>query len=295
MPRLLTRGDLDTLFEPAACLAALRHGFLTTGAATAVPVQRVRTEPPLFPGTATASLHVVKCAGAGSRNVMCLRDGTNGELLALLDAATVTVWRTGLAAALGTHVLAHPAEDAVVGVIGAGAQAEVTLRGLDVLRPYGQLLVHDTDFDRATDLAVRNGGKVLGSATEVASAADIVLLATRSRTPPLSLADTHAGQHFTSLGADEPGRREFAADLLDAALVVVDDRQLVASVGALAPSRIDTTFGDVLRGDHPGRTDVGARSVYVPAGLPWQDLALAWPAYRRAERDGVGRWVDLPG
>ncbi|WP_427918494.1 ornithine cyclodeaminase family protein [Streptomyces sp. cg40] len=295
MPRLLTRGDLDALFEPAACLAALRHGFLTTGAATAVPVQRARTEPPLFPGTATASLHVVKCAGAGSRSVMCLRGGTNGELLALLDAATVTAWRTGLAAALGTHVLAHPEEGAVVGVIGAGPQAELMLRGLDVLRPYGQLLVHDTDFDRATDFAVRHGGKVLGSAAEIASAADIVLLATWSRTPPLSLADTRAGQHLTSLGAGEAGRRELAPDLLDAALVVVDDRQLVPGTGMLALSAIDTTLGDVLRGDHPGRTDAAARSVYAPVGLPWQDLALAWLAYRRAEEEGVGRRVDLLG
>ncbi|MDV9178058.1 ornithine cyclodeaminase family protein, partial [Streptomyces sp. W16] len=169
------------------------------------------------------------------------------------------------------------------------------VRGLGVLRPYGQLLVHDTDFDRATDFALRHGGRVLGSAAEIASAADIVLLATWSRTPLLSLADTRAGQHFTSLGADEPGKRELAADLLDAALVVVDDRQLVASVGALAPTDIDTTLGDVLRGDHPGRTDTAARSVYAPVGLPWQDLALAWLAYLRAERDGVGRRVNLLG
>jgi ornithine cyclodeaminase len=136
---------------------------------------------------------------------------------------------------------------------------------------------------------------VLGSATEIASAADIVLLATWSRTPLLFLADTREGQHFTSLGADEPGKRELADDLLGAALVVVDDRQLVASVGALEPTDIDATLGDVLRGDHPGRTDTTSRSVYAPVGLPWQDLALAWLAYERAERDGIGRRVDLLG
>ncbi|WP_406451758.1 ornithine cyclodeaminase family protein [Streptomyces sp. NBC_01622] len=305
MTRLLTRRDLDALLEPAACLAALRDGFLAMGTAMAVPGQRLRTDPP-FPGTATAVLpgieaYTVKVdakspdAQPVSRGVICLRSAANGELLALLDSATVTAWRTGLAAALGTHVLADPAEDAVVGVIGTGAQTELMLRGLDVLRPYGQLLVHDTDFDRATEFAVQRGGKVLGSATEIASAADIVLLATWSRTPPLTLADTREGQHLTSLGADEPGKRELAADLLDAALVVVDDRQLVAAVGALASPDIDTTLGDVLRGTHPGRADATIRSVYAPVGLPWQDLALAWPAYERAERDGVGRRVNLPG
>ncbi|MEV0738417.1 ornithine cyclodeaminase family protein [Streptomyces sp. NPDC050549] len=309
MTRLLTRSDLGDLLEPSACLAALRDGFRAVGAGAAIPGQRVRTDLP-FPGTATALIPGLlpgieaytakvnaKFPGArpALRGVICLYSGVDGELLALLDSATITAWRTGLAAALGTHVLAGPAEDAVVGVIGAGAQAELMVRGLGVLRPYGQLLVHDTDFERATDFAVPHGGRVLGSATEIASAADVVLLATWSRTPLLSLADTREGQHLTSLGADEPGKRELAADLLDAALVVVDDRQLVASVGALAPADIDTTLGDVLRGDHPGRTDADARSVYAPVGLPWQDLALAWLAYRRAEEDGVGRRVNLLG
>ncbi|MBK3563377.1 ornithine cyclodeaminase family protein [Streptomyces sp. MBT62] len=309
MTRLLTRSDLGDLLEPSACLTALRDGFRAVGVEPAIPGQRVRTDLP-FPGTATALIpgllpgieaYTVKVnakfpgARPALRGVICLYSGVDGELLALLDSATVTAWRTGLAAALGTHVLAGPAEDAAVGVIGAGAQAELMVRGLGVLRPYGQLLVHDTDFERATDFAVRHGGRMLGSATEIASAADMVLLATWSRTPLLSLADTRAGQHFTSLGADEPGKRELAADLLDAALVVVDDLQLVAAVGALAPDDIDTTLGDVLRGDHPGRTDSTARSVYAPVGLPWQDLALAWLAYQRAEEGGVGRRVNLLG
>jgi ornithine cyclodeaminase len=309
MTRLLTRSHLGALLEPAACIAALRAGFLAVGAAVAIPGQRVRTDLP-FPGTATALLpgllpgieaYTVKVnakfpdARPALRGVLCLHSGANGELLALLDSATVTAWRTGLAAALGTHALAGAAEGAVVGVVGAGAQAELLVRGLGALRSYGELLVHDTDLDRATEFAARHGGRVLGSPKEIAAAADIVLLATWSRTPLLSLADTRAGQHLTSLGADEPGKRELAADLLDTALVVVDDRQLVESVGTLTPTDIDTTLGDVLRGDHPGRTDTTDRSVYAPVGLPWQDLALAWLAYERAEREGVGRRVNLLG
>lgn len=34
--------------------------------------------------------------------------------------------------------------------------------------------------------------------------------------------------------------------------------------------------------------------MYAPVGLPWQDLAIAWLAYRRAELDDVGRGIDLP-
>ncbi|MFI0512262.1 ornithine cyclodeaminase family protein [Streptomyces sp. WSLK1-5] len=302
MTLLLTRSDLETVLEPAACLDVLRDGFRT---ADGVPIagQRVRTDLP-FPGTATALIpgllpgvpaYTVKvnakfpAARPALRGVICLHSGTDGELLALLDSVTVTAWRTGLAAALGTHLLAGRAD--VVGVIGAGAQAELMVRGLAELRPRSALVVQDTSADRAAEFAARHGGRALSSAAEVAGAADIVLAATWSREPLLHLDDTRPGQHFTSLGVDEPGKAELAADLLDAALLVVDDRELVSRVGVLRPA--DATLGEIARSAHPGRTHDTDRTVYAPVGLPWQDLALAWTAYGRAEREGIGRRVDL--
>jgi ornithine cyclodeaminase len=306
---LLTRGDLEALLEPQPCIDALRDGFRD---AETVPVtgQRVRTDLP-FPGTATALLpgllpgvpaYTVKVnakfpgARPALRGVICLHSGADGELLALLDSATVTAWRTGLAAALGTHLLAGASAGtgAVVGVIGAGAQAELMVRGLALLRPLGALVVHDTSAVRAAEFAARHGGTVLASAPEVAAVADLVLSATWSREPLLHLADTRRGQHFTSLGADEPGKAELAADLLEAAVVVVDDRSLALSMGvSAAGGTVGATMGEVVRGEHPGRTGADDRTVYAPVGLPWQDLALAWRAYGLAEREGIGRRVDL--
>ncbi|MGA5430593.1 ornithine cyclodeaminase family protein [Streptomyces koyangensis] len=241
MTLLLTRNDLETLLDPADCLAALREAFRTAGVSP-VPGQRVVTGLP-FPGTATALLpgllpgveaYTVKVnakfpgARPALRGVVCLFGGADGALLALLDSATVTAWRTGLAAALGTHLLASPgpAGGAAAGVIGAGAQADLMVRGLRALRPCGELLVHDVDPERAASFAARHGGRVVATPEAVAAEADLVLLATWSRTPLLHLADTRPGQHLTTLGADEPGKRELAADLLDAALLVVDDRPL---------------------------------------------------------------------
>ncbi|NUP19602.1 MAG: ornithine cyclodeaminase family protein, partial [Streptomyces sp.] len=116
--------------------------------------------------------------------------------------------------------------------------------------------------------------------------------------PLLRLSDTRAGQHFTSLGADEPGKQELSADLLGAALLVVDDRELAAEMGAVAAAglpatTVDAVLGDVLRGEHPGRVSGESRTVYAPVGLPWQDLALSWVAYLVAGREGIGRRVDL--
>ncbi|MGA5296622.1 ornithine cyclodeaminase family protein [Streptomyces koyangensis] len=304
MTLLLTRNDLETLLDPADCLAALREAFRTAGVSP-VPGQRVVTGLP-FPGTATALLpgllpgveaYTVKVnakfpgARPALRGVVCLFGGADGALLALLDSATVTAWRTGLAAALGTHLLASPgpAGGAAAGVIGAGAQADLMVRGLRALRPCGELLVHDVDPERAASFAARHGGRVVATPEAVAAEADLVLLATWSRTPLLHLADTRPGQHLTTLGADEPGKRELAADLLDAALLVVDDRPLASAMGTPA----SVTLTDLLTGAHPGRTAPDTRTVYSPVGLPWQDLALSWLAHERARERGIGQDVDF--
>ncbi|MFD3441921.1 ornithine cyclodeaminase family protein [Streptomyces sp. NPDC058685] len=312
MTRLLTRSDLQAVLDPASCIAALRDGFRAP--ASPIAGQRVRTDLP-FPGTATALIpgvlpgieaYTVKAnakfpgARPALRGVVCLHSGHDGRLLALMDSATITAWRTGLAAALGTHLLASPgsADGSAVGVIGAGAQAELMVQGLTALRRHREIVVHDADPDRAKAFASRHDGRLLTSATQVAAAADIVLLATWSRSPLLRLVDTRPGQHITSLGADEPGKQELAADLLESALLVVDDRELAATTGVLSAAGLPTsaaqaTLGDVLRGDHPGRTSATDRSVYAPVGLPWQDLALAWLAYQQAEQQDIGQEIDL--
>ncbi|MBC3993413.1 ornithine cyclodeaminase family protein [Streptomyces sp. AC563] len=313
MTRLLTRTDLLRLLDPAACVQALREGF-AAAAQDALPGQRVRTDLP-FPGTATALLpgllpgtpaYTVKVnakfpgAIPALRGVICLHGGADGALLALLDSATVTAWRTGLAAALATDLLARPAADGAetVGVIGAGAQSELTLRGLRALRSWDRLVVHDTDPRRASAFARRHGGTVAATPAEVAAEADVVVLATWSREPLLHLADLRPGQHLTALGADEPGKRELAPEVLRSARLIVDDATLVATHGALAnaglpASTAAASLGEVIRGEAPARPHGQRLTVYAPVGLPWQDLALSWLAYQRAEAAGAGTTLDL--
>lgn len=312
MTRILTRSDLLTLLHPEECIRVLREGF--AAAQSALPGRRVRTDLP-FPGTATALLpgllpgtdaYTIKVnakfpgAAPSLRGVICLHSGTDGELLALIDSATVTAWRTGLAAALATDLIARPAGDGArtVGVIGAGAQAELTIRGLRTLRSWDRLLVHDTDGKRAEAFAQRHGGTPATTAAEVAAAADMVVLATWSREPLLTLTQLTAGQHLTSLGADEPGKQELAPDVLASARLIVDDRALVAGHGALANAGLPAgtaaaSLGEVIRGEVPARCHGQEITVYAPVGLPWQDLALSRLAYQRAEATGTGATVDL--
>ncbi|TCC04188.1 ornithine cyclodeaminase family protein [Kribbella soli] len=306
MTALLTRSDVLRALDVPAVLEALRAGFLQS---SEIEPLRIRTDLP-GPGTATALLpglipgipaYTVKVnakfpgATPALRGVVCLHDLADGALLALLDSSTITAWRTGLAAALVTDALA-PAGP--VGVIGTGAQAAMTLAGLVALRQVDRLVVHDVVPERASDFLAQQGipGVVVSSPQEVAAEAEVVVLATWSREPLLTAADVRPGSHLTTLGADEPGKVELSADLLTAARVIVDDRALAAQMGALgnvglSADAAHATITEVLTGATAGRRSADEITVYAPVGLPWQDLAMAWPVYQASKCDS--RTVDF--
>lgn len=296
MTLLLNRTDLLAVLTIEAGLEAIRAGFATSP--SPIAPQRVRTDLP-GPGTATALIpglvdgipaYTVKvnakfpAARPALRGVVCLHDLGTGELLAVLDSATITAWRTGLAAALGTHLLARP-DARTVGVVGAGAQADLVVRGLRELREF-ELLAYDTDPERARAF---HRATVVGSPLLLAKEADVVVLATWSREPILAAQDVRAGTHVTSLGADEPGKVELASDVFATSRVIVDDVQLAANVGT---TNAAATLADVVTGRAEGRRSDTERTVYSPVGLPWQDLAMSWIAYQAAQTTGTGTRYD---
>lgn len=311
MTILLTRSDVERLLDVDEALDLLRAGFRSSS--DVVTPIRARTDLP-GAGTATALLpglidavpaYTVKVnakfpgARPALRGVVCLHDLADGQLLAMLDSSAVTAWRTGLAAALATHELARPDAD-VVGVIGAGAQATMVIRGLARLRAVRELVVHDAAPERSVEFPPSRDvpARVANGARDVAAACGIVVLATWSRVALLDVADVPAGTQVTSLGADEPGKVERTAALLTAATTVVDDRALAARTGALAATGLgandaDATFGEVLRGEHLGRANSDEVTVYAPVGLPWQDLALAWSVFHAAQAQRAGTAIDF--
>ncbi|MEU3659172.1 ornithine cyclodeaminase family protein [Streptomyces sp. NPDC032940] len=315
MTLLLGAGELERLLTPQAAVQALREGFVAALAPQASP-QRVRQALPSSPGSIAVLLpgllpgvpaYTVKVnakfpdADPAISGVVCLHDLRTGKLLALLDSAFVTAWRTGLSAALATDLLS-PAETRTVGIVGAGAQAAMTLHGLSRLRPLERVVLHDADSSRAHRMAEvwQRAGlecRVVDSARAVARACDSIVTATWSRRPLLHLGDLRPGCHLTSLGADEPGKQELDRQVLRQARLIVDDLDLAMESGALGSAELERgdaagVLGQIIDGTVPARTDAEEVTVYSPVGLPWQDLALSWAAYRSARQDGAG--VEFP-
>lgn len=313
MAVLLSHSDLASLLDLDTCIRGLRDGFM--GRPAEREAQRILSGLP-GPGTATVLIpglvtgipaYTVKvnakfpASRPALRGVICLHDSANGELLAVLDSATVTAWRTGLGAALGTDALARE-QAGTLAVIGAGAQSELVLRGLTTLRSIERLVVCDLDPVRARSFAGQYGAgrevEVTSDARAAAREADIVILATWSRDPLLDAADVRPGTHITSLGADEPGKAELSRELLRSARVVVDDTRLALCSGALGTAGLREQdaageLGQILAGHIAGRTSESEITVYTPVGLPWQDLALSWIAFQRAVQADVGHRFDF--
>lgn len=232
-----------------------------------------------------------------------LADLATGAVLAIMDSIVITAERTALAGALAADVLARR-DTPRVAVIGAGVQGEAQVRALQHVRHVERVDVVDTVPGRAEEYASRVA-KTLGievvvrdSVADAVRDADVIITATWSKKPFLTRAMVRDGVHITAVGADEPAKGEVDAGLIASSLFVCDDRDLAASMGAIAgaglgPDAIHAELGEVIAGVKPGRTRDDQITIFGSVGLAFQDVAAAWQVYGRAKQDGSGTVVDL--
>jgi ornithine cyclodeaminase/alanine dehydrogenase-like protein (mu-crystallin family) len=314
---LLTHSEIETLLDVPALLPALKEGFKHYTNRT-ISAQRGRSLLPkegtsttlLYPGlmpTIRAYSVKVNAKFPGQtpaiRGLIHLFDIETGELLAVLESSYLTAVRTGVASALAAHTLAK--QDAkTVAVIGAGVQGRWQLRALAKLRFIKQVMVFDNvpfvagkfvaEIARELDANIMS----VNSLAEALIDAEIILSATWSRSPFLHSGMVNEGAHISTLGADEPGKAEVSADLLEQSLVICDDRDLAVSQGAvgnvvLTLTHIHAELGEILLGHRHGRQSDDDITVFASVGLAWQDLIAAWQVYQTALEKGVGERLEF--
>ena len=314
---LLSRSEVKQLLDPAVALPALRTAFQAYSSHRSIPAQRVRSEVPgpgtatvLFPGTESSiPVYSVKVhakfpeQSPAIRGVLLLHEAQTGDLLAIMDSTYLTAVRTGLVSALATDLLAK--EDArSVAIIGAGVQGEFQLRFLSQLRQLNRVFTIDTVPGKATDFAKRMASELHIAVTaspsleSAVSEADIILAATWSREPFLFPAMVQEGVHISTLGPDEPGKCEVDASLIKRSTFICDDRELAVRMGAiggagLGAETISAELGEVIAGDHPGRTDPKQITIFGSVGIAFQDVVVAWQVYEAAREKGVGRHFEF--
>ena len=260
-----------------------------------------------FPGNPSRGLPTVM-------GTVLLSDASSGQLLAILDAGSLTALRTGAAAVLAAELLA-PDSAGSVAVIGAGVNGKAVARTF--LARGRPVAIHDVDTARAEAAAEELGAGVAAS-QEDAVAADVVATVTPGKNVLFREGSLRAGQHVSLMGADGPDKSEIAAaelarvsvfcddygqggtdrtfDSEERVRVFCDDWEQASHAGDLAHAveagliqRGDVTqLGDVLAGTATGRQSPDDVTIFDSTGLAIQDLAIAITAYERANE------MDLP-
>jgi ornithine cyclodeaminase/alanine dehydrogenase-like protein (mu-crystallin family) len=221
---------------------------------------------------------------------LLLSSAETGELLAIIDCASITSLRTGAGAALSAQVLA-PKGATSVGIIGCGVNGAWAARCL-AAAGYREGVCADRRADASAALADELGWTV-GERSEAAGQ-EVVVSVTPGGEPVVTASDLHPGQHLAALGADAPGKAEIELAAVRRCRLFCDEREQASAGGELA-NGIDhgivstaevTQLGDVLIGRAPGRASAEEVTLFDSTGLAIQDLAIAlavYEAWRRGE------------
>jgi ornithine cyclodeaminase/alanine dehydrogenase-like protein (mu-crystallin family) len=163
--------------------------------------------------------------------VLCASDG---EILALVDAAYLTGARTGATSGVATRYMAKPSAS-TVGVIGSGLEADTNLSAVAAVRDLSAVKVYSRNPERraafAEKMTARLGVPVTPAETpqEAVGGTDIVVIATNTgMNGPIAYEAgwMEPGQHVVSIGSTSPFLRE-----LDTACFTTADR-IVLDVSA---------------------------------------------------------------
>jgi ornithine cyclodeaminase/alanine dehydrogenase-like protein (mu-crystallin family) len=205
----------------------------------------------------------------------------SGEPLVAMDGRLITEMRTGAVSAVATKWLARP-DSRTLAILGSGVQAQSHLEALRLVRDFREVRVWSPR--NASAFAHRHAVQLAGSAEEAVRGADVVVVATTSRTPILRGEWLSAGTHVNAVGAPRPDWRELDDELLRDATLYVESREAASreSGDVIAAGTVFGEIGEVITGTRPGRRSEGEITLFKSVGVAVADLASAALVYRTA-------------
>ena len=224
---------------------------------------------------------------------------------ALFDNGYLTDLRTGLAGAVAAKHLAREGE-VVMGIIGAGVQALLQFKALNLVRRVtrGVIWARRPEAARrfAAEVSATTGVEfaVAESVADVLAGADIVATTTPATSPLVDASMLHPGLHITAVGSDAESKQELDADVVAAADVFACDSisqserlgELRAALDAGFEKDGAVELGRVIDGSSPGRSSEEEVTVCDLTGTGAQDTAIASLAVQRCAELGLGTNIE---
>lgn len=204
-----------------------------------------------------------------------------GEPLVTMDGRLITEMRTGAVSAVATKALAR-SDASVLAILGSGVQARSHLNALRLVRNFREVRVWSPR--RAKQFAEEFDVRAAESAEGAVRGADVVVVATTSKTPVLRGEWLSPGAHVNAVGASRPDWRELDDEVLARARIFVEQREaaMKESGDVIAAGRIDAEIGEVVLGTAAGRVSVEEITLFKSIGVAVEDVVAAELAYRAA-------------
>ena len=315
MALFLTEDDVRRLLTMNDAIEVLDHAFrqMADNKAPVRPRQRVK----IAGGTLQvmpAALPTERAIGFKAYTTMAgrpnfhftLYDTTSGELLAIMQANLLGQIRTGAASGVATRYMARD-EVAVVGCIGTGWQARSQVEAVCAVRKFERGLAYGRDPARLEAFCQEVSNTVdlpiepAASPNQVASEADVLIVATNARHPVFDGNALSAGVHVNAVGSNGAERQEVdEATVVRSSRVVVDlKEQAITECGDVIPvvSAGRITWGnvvelaDIVVGRASGRDSDEEITLFESQGIALEDVAVGIHIYRLARERGVGREI----
>lgn len=242
--------------------------------------------------------------------VVLLYGAKHGEMLAIMDATSITAIRTAAVSGLATRLLAR--EDAGdLAILGSGTQARTHLAAMLAVRKIRRVRVWSRHAENAARFAERqskrHGIKIetMPSAQAAVKDADIICTTTSAREPVLMGEWLATGAHLNVVGASIATAREVDTLAVKKSRLYCDKRESLINEagdfiipkkeGAINDEHIAGELSDLVTRKLEGRKTREEITLFKSLGLAIEDLASAQFIYDEAIKDKLGTWVELGG
>lgn len=241
-----------------------------------------------------------------------------GEPAALLNAAPITSYRTGAAAAIGAKYLARENSKNLL-IVGCGNIALYSIVATLITMPNIEKVYicnpnNPTALEKRVEEIKTDVVKLLAESdyslkaefegiTDVEYAtrnSDIIITTTPSEKALIKNEWVKDGTHFSCMGACMQGKQEIDDLIFSRAVVYADDEKQCIKSGEMQTafknniiSSIDGEIGEVILNKKKGRESDTDITIFDSTGLFLQDLATSMELIEKAKKENIGIDVNL--
>ena len=244
-------------------------------------------------------------------------NGETGEPLALLNAAPITSYRTGVAAGIGAKYLARNNPKNLL-VIGNGNIAKYSVAATLFLIPqienvyvYNPRRILSTDelnlFKNEVSKLLNDSGRelkanfnIVSDIKEITSNSDIIITTTPSYEKLIDDSWVSDGTHISCMGACIPDQQEIDEEIFKRARIFADDIEQCLKHGEAQTAynkkiinTFDAEIGSVILGNIKGRLSDSDITIFDSTGLFIQDLSTSLELLSESNKKGIGTEIEL--